>query len=467
MDLNRRQFLEKSGLGLGSIALSSLLGRGTAQAGEYPSDAGLHHPARAKNVIFLHMTGGPSQVDLFDHKPILQKLDGQLAPAELVEGQRFAFLKGHPKLIGSPYRFKRHGQCGMEFSDRLPHMAKIADRFTRIRSLHTDEFNHGPAQLVMHTGFPRFGRPSFGSWVSYGLGSENDDLPAYVVMVSGAVPGGGSALWSSGFLPSQYHGTELRSEGDPVLYLSDPPGLGREGRRRILDAIRDLNQEQYGHVGDPEIQSRISQYELAYRMQTSVPELTDLSKEPRAVLEAYGAKPGDGTFAGNCLLARRLVERGVRFVELFDADWDHHTMLYSQLPKKCEDVDRPVAALILDLEERGLLDETLVIFAGEFGRTPMVQTDVGNGETQAPGRDHHRDAFTVLLAGGGMKPGLIYGDTDEFGYHVTENPVHVHDLQATMLHLLGVDHKRLTHRFMGREFRLTDVAGKVVSELMS
>ena len=468
MHVNRRQFLQKTGLGIGNVALWSLLGRDIAKAAESRGRIHFHHPPRAKNVIFLHMTGAPSQFDLFDHKPMLQKYDGKPAPNEMVEGQRFAFLRGHPNIIGTPYAFDRYGESGMEFSDRLPHMAKIADRFTKIRSLHTEEFNHAPAQLLMHTGFPRFGRPSFGSWVTYGLGSENSDLPMYVVMVSGGlVPGGGSALWGSGFLPSRYHGTELRSEGDPVLYLSDPPGMDRTDRRRILDAIRDLNEEQFRQAKDPEIQSRISQYELAYRMQTSVPELTDFSKESQSTLDAYGAKPGDGTFASNCLMARRLVERGVRFVELFDSDWDHHTLLYQKLPGKCREVDQPVAALIKDLEERGLLDETIVVFAGEFGRTPMAQTDSGDGIIGAPGRDHHRDAFTVLVAGGGMKAGLVYGSTDDFGFSITENPVHVHDLQATLLHLLGVDHERLTYFFKGREFRLTDVAGEVVPALMS
>jgi hypothetical protein len=466
MDLNRRQFLQKTGLGIGSVAFWTLMARDAANAASHGVVFPFHHPPRARNVIFLHMTGGPSQLDLFDHKPRLQELDGQPVPDELMEGERFAFLRGHPELSGTPYGFERYGESGMEFSELLPHMAQVADRFTRIRSLHTEEFNHAPAQLLMHTGFPRFGRPSFGSWVSYGLGSENDDLPAYVVMISGKVPGGGNALWSSGFLSSQYAGTELRSVGDPVLYLSDPPGLTRKDRRRILDAVRDLNEEQYREVGDPEIGSRISQYELAYRMQTSVPELTDIAREPAAVLEAYGATPGDGSFGSNCLLARRLVERGVRFVELFDADWDHHTHIKSSLPAKCRDVDRPVAALILDLEQRGLLDETLVVFAGEFGRTPMAQTDDGLGKQVPAGRDHHRDAFTVLAAGGGMKPGLIHGQTDELGYHITEDPVHVHDLQATLLHLLGIDHERLTYRFMGREFRLTDVAGEVVPALI-
>lgn len=468
MSVNRRRFLRDAGLGFGGLSLLPLIGCGEDKRAEKRGRVELHHPPRARNVIFLHMVGGPSQLDLFDHKPELNRFHGRPAPDALVEGQRFAFLRGHPEIKGTPYEFGRYGESGMEFSDQLPHMAQLADRFTRIRSMHTDEFNHGPAQLMMHTGFPRFGRPSFGSWVHYGLGSENEDLPAYVVMLSGGQsPGAGSALWTSGFLPSHYDATELRSQGDPVLYLSDPPGMTRAGRRRILDVVRAMNEERHEIVGDPEIASRTAQYELAYRMQRAIPELTNFADEPPSVLEAYGAKPGDGSFASNCLLARRMVERGVRFVELFDADWDHHILIDELLPGKCRDVDRPVAALIRDLEQRGLLDETIVVFAGEFGRTPLVQDDVGDGKPAVPGRDHHRDAFTILAAGGGLAPGLVYGQTDDFGFEITENPVHVHDLQATLLHLLGVDHEQLTYRFMGRDFRLTDVAGEVVHDLIA
>jgi len=455
----RRAMLQQAGAGFGALALNAML-TGNCAAGSKPAPT----TARAKRVIFVFMHGGPSTIDLFDPKPLLKRDSGKPLP---FKGPRIVSSKTG-NLLASPWKFSQHGECGAQVSELLPNIASIADELCFIHSMHGSNSRHGGALLELHTGSDTFTRPAMGAWLNYGLGSENDNLPMYVVMVSGGlVPGGGSALWGSGFLPSRYYGTELRSEGDPVLYLSDPPGMGRSGRRRILDAIRDLNEEQFRQAQDPEIQSRISQYELAYRMQASVPELTDFSKESQSTLDAYGAKPGDGTFASNCLLARRLVERGVRFVELFDSDWDHHTLLYHKLPKKCRDVDQPVAALISDLAERGLLEETIVVFAGEFGRTAMAQTDIGDGKIVDPGRDHHRDAFTVLIAGGGMKPGLVYGDTDDFGYHITENPVHVHDLQATLLHLLGMDHERLTYLFMGREFRLTDVAGEVVPALMS
>ena len=458
MDRTRRQLLFDAGLGLGTVALWSLLGRDARASASAPA---LHHPARAKNVIFLHLVGGPSQLDLFDFKPTLKRLHGEPAPDSILAGQRFAFIRGHPRLRGPLYPFQRYGDSGQEFSDRLPHMARIADRFTRIRSMHTDEINHAPAQLVLHTGFGRFGRPSMGSWISYGIGSENRDMPAYVAMISGDVPGAGGSLWSSGFLPSEHHGTEFRSQGDPVLFLSDPAGMDRARRRRVLDAVRDLNREQAAAVGDPEIESRISQYELAFRMQRAVPGFADISSEPASVLEAYGAESGKGSFASQCVLARRLVEGGVRFVSIFDEGWDHHGYIQAALPKKCREVDQAIAALVEDLAQRGLLDETLVVVAGEFGRTPMSQDAIGKRVTP-PGRDHHPNAFTILAAGGGMKPGVVHGETDELGYHVASDPVHVHDLQATLLHLLGIDHARLTYSFMGRDFRLTDVAGEVV-----
>ena len=460
----RRELLRRSGVGLGAIALGSLLGQGTARAQTRLP----HMPARAKRVIYLHMIGAPSQLDLFDPKPQLLKHDGQPCPAELLKGRRFAFIGGDQlKLAGSKYSFARHGQSGAEMSELLPHLSKVADDIAVVRSLHTDEINHAPAQMFLHTGFGRGGRPSFGSWVTYGLGSENQDLPAYVVLVSGPTGGAGTSLWSSGFLPSVYQGVQFRTSGDPVLFLSDPKGETRQNRRRILDAVAQLNEAQLEEAGDPEIATRIAQYEMAYRMQTSVPELMDISRESPATLAMYGAQPGKPSFANNCLLARRLVERGVRLVQLYDSDWDHHNNLATRLPAKCRDVDQSMAALITDLKQRGLLDDTLVLWGGEFGRTPLRQQISGDGATTDPGRDHHKDAYTMWLAGGGIKPGITYGKTDDFGFGVAENPVHVHDLNATVLHLLGLDHERLTYKYQGREFRLTDVHGRVVNELLS
>jgi hypothetical protein len=470
--LSRRQFFKRSGFGLGSIALGSLLadafaGEMAARPANPLAPRKPQFPATAKQVIYLHMVGAPSQLDLFDHKPALEKYDGQPCPQEFIEGKRFAFLRGHPNIAASRFKFAQHGRSGQTMSELLPHLATVADELTFVRTLHTDEFNHGPAQLFLHTGFGRPGRPSFGSWVTYGLGSENENLPAYVVLVSGPLAGAGTSLWSSGFLPSIYQGVQFRSSGDPVLFLSNPEGHSSSDRRRMLDTIASLNELSFSEIGDPEIATRISQYEMAYRMQTSVPQLADLATESPKTLEMYGAKPGKPSFANNCLLARRLIERGVRLVQLFDADWDHHSNLAAGLPRKCKDVDQPMAALVQDLKQRGLLDQTLVIWGGEFGRTPMQQTQAADGTSSRPGRDHHKDAFTVWMAGGGVKRGLTYGQTDEFGYNIAENPVHVHDLNATVLHLLGMDHERLTFKYQGREFRLTDVHGKVVKELLA
>jgi hypothetical protein len=471
----RRTFLKSTGLGFGSIALGSLLAESLFAAGSPvnpPAANSLaarapHFAPRAKRVIYLHMVGAPSQLDLFDYKPALQKYDGKPCPPEFIEGKRFAFLRGHPNIAATKYSFARHGQSGAQISELLPNLAKIADELTIVNSLHTEEFNHAPAQLFLHTGFGRLGRPSFGSWVTYGLGSENKDLPAYVVMLSGPLAGAGTSLWSTGFLPSVYQGVQFRSNGEPVLFLNNPEGHTATDRRRVLDTVQQLNQKQLADLGDPEIATRISQYEMAFRMQTSVPELMDISKESKATLELYGAEPGKGSFANNCLLARRLVERGVRMVQLYDADWDHHADLATRLPRKCKDVDQGIAALVTDLKQRGLLEDTLVIWGGEFGRTPMQQTDSAVGNATKPGRDHHKDAFTMWLAGGGVKRGITYGQTDDLGYNIAENPVHVHDLNATVLHLLGLDHERLTYRYQGREFRLTDVHGKVVKDLLA
>jgi len=473
IDLRRQEFTRRHVLGrtgLGAIALSSLINEKLFASSGPPAMAMPHHPPRAKAVIAMHMVGAPSQIDLLDPKPVLKRHDGQLCPKEFIDGKRFAFLRGHPKLLASPYAFARCGQSGLEISELLPHIQTVADEIAVVRSVHTEEFNHAPAQLFFQTGFGRFGRPPLGAWISYGLGSENRDLPAFIVLNSGAlIAGAGSALWGSGFLPTVHQGVELRKSGDPVLFLSNPRGIDRPARRRILDSIHYLNEVQLADVGDPEIATRIAQYELAFRMQASVPELADFSDEPPQVLEMYGATPGQPSFANNCLLARRLVERGVRFVQLYDSDWDHHADLTTRLPAKCRDVDQPIAALIRDLKSRGLLDETLVIWGGEFGRTPMLQGEAGDEKNTktAPGRDHHKEAFSVLLAGGGVRGGATYGQTDELGYSITADDMHINDLHATILHLLGLDHEKLTFRFQGRAFRLTDVAGHVARRLLA
>ncbi len=472
LNVTRRHFLKRTGLALGATALGSLLNEKLFASGtSSPSPANLpllpHFAPRAKQVIYLHMVGAPSHLDLFDHKPVLQQYDGKPCPNEFLEGKRFAFLRGHPSIAASGFKFSQHGRSGQEISELLPNLARVADDIAIVKSMCTDEFNHAPAQLFLHTGFGRPGRPSFGSWVNYGLGSENKNLPAYVVLRSGPLPGAGTSLWSTGFLPSVYQGIQFRSTGDPVLFLSNPNGHSRSDRRRLLDAVQSLNEQHLATMGDPEIATRISQYEMAYRMQMSVPELVDISQESPKTLEMYGAQPGKASFANNCLLARRLVERGVRIVQLYDADWDHHRDIATALPRKCRDVDQGMAALIQDLKQRGLLDETLIVWGGEFGRTPMQQTDSGTGETTKPGRDHHKDAFTIWMAGGGIKPGITYGQTDDFGYNIVDKPVHVHDLNATVLHLLGLDHEKLTYKYQGREFRLTDVHGEVVKGLIA
>ncbi|WP_425613351.1 DUF1501 domain-containing protein [Anatilimnocola sp. NA78] len=461
--VDRRAFFQRGGLGIGALALCNLLQ--AAPAGQTSPQP--HFAPRAKRVIYLHMIGAPSQLDLFDAKPELVRRHGEPCPASLLEGKRFAFLGAEKKLAGSQFKFAPHGQSGQQFSELLPNLAKLADEIAVVRSLHTEEINHAPAQIFLHTGFGRGDRPSFGSWVTYGLGSINADLPAYVVLLSGNAGGAGTAMWSSGFLPSVNQGVQFRSQGDAVLYLSNPAGHSAESRRRVLDATRALNEARLADVGDPEIATRISQYEMAFRMQTKVPELIEIVAESQATLDRYGAQPGKASFANNCLLARRLVERGVRVVELYDADWDHHSNLAASLPRKARDVDQAMAALLGDLKERGLLNDTLVVWGSEFGRTPLAQGLGGDGEKTKPGRDHHKDAFTMWLAGGGIKPGCSVGATDEFGFNIADRPVHVHDLNATILHLLGLDHERLTFQYQGREFRLTDVHGNVVRELLA
>ena len=454
-NLARRAFLRHTSAGIGGVALASLLAE-TAQSQL------LHHAPRAKRVIFLHMVGAPSHLDLFDYKRQLQQLNGQLCPPSLLEGARFAFLRGHPRLLGTRYRFHRHGDSGLEMSELLPHLSAVADEIAVIKTMRTEHFNHAPAQLFLHTGFGRFGRPTMGSWVNYGLGSENRDLPGFVVLITGLVGGAGNSMWGSGFLPTLHQGIEFRSQGDPVLFLSNPAGVSRSDRHQVVESINRLNAIQLEELGDPEIETRIRQYELAYRMQSSVPELMDISREPEHIQAMYGTRPGQVSFANNCLLARRLVERGVRFVQLCDQGWDHHGSVFESLPKKCKQVDQPIAALIQDLKQRGLLDETLVVWGTEFGRTPLLQSD-----RSRPGRDHHKEAYSVWMAGGGIKGGVTFGETDTLGYFPADNPVDVHDWHATILHLLGVDHEQLTYKYQGRQFRLTDVSGNVLSPLLA
>jgi len=474
--VTRRHFFRRSGLGIGSLALLSLLDddrllADTAAPGPHPSGVKPPHFApRAKSIIFLFMAGAPSQLDLLDPKPRLQQHDGEPIPEEIVKGERFAFIQGTPRLLGSPYAFETVGEAGIEVSELLPHFKGIVDDVAVVRSVHTTQFNHAPGQIFMNTGHQVMGRPSMGAWLTYGLGSENRDLPGFVVLISGENnPDGGKSCWGSGFLPTVYQGVELRNAGDPVLFLSDPPGITTEARRDSLDVLRALNQRRFEETGDPEITTRIGAYELAYRMQSSVPELADITGEPASIHEMYGTEPGRVSFANNCLLARRLVERGVRFVQLYHRGWDHHGTnpkddIVHRLPVLCREVDQAGAALVLDLKQRGLLDETLVVWGGEFGRTPMNER---RNNSRYLGRDHHPRAFTIWMAGGGIRPGTVVGATDELGYAPVEEPVDVHDLHATMLHLMGLDHERLTYRFQGRPFRLTDVSGKVVTPLLA
>ncbi len=463
--LTRRWFFKECGVGVGTIALGELLwreGYATAAGTDPLAARAPHFQPRAKHVIFLFMAGAPSHLELFDYKPQLEKYNGTLPPPELIKGYRAAFISPNSKLLGPKFKFAKHGQCGAELSELLPHLEDVVDDIAIVKSMVTDAFNHAPAQIFMNTGSQQFGRPSMGSWVTYGIGSESHDLPGFVVMNSGKKgPSGGNSNWGSGFLPTVYQGVPFRGSGEPVLYLSNPRGVTPEVQRDSLDSIRRLNEMHLGAVGDPEIATRINSFELAYRMQTSAPELMNIADEPQHVLEMYGAEPGKPSFANNCLLARRLIERGVRFVQLFHESWDQHGNLKADLKKNCEDCDRPSAALVRDLKQRGLLDETLVIWGGEFGRTPMVQ---GGGDD---GRDHHPNAFTMWLAGGGIKPGLTLGESDEFGFNATTDRVHVHDLNATILHLLGLEHTKLTFRFQGRDFRLTDVHGEVVHKLLA
>jgi hypothetical protein len=462
----RRHFFKQSGFGIGAAALTRLMD--AAEVNPMVARPPMF-PAKAKSVIYLFMAGAPSQVDLLDSKPLLQKYDGQNVPEELIKGQRFAFIKGTPRLLGSPFEFGRCGQSGAEISELLPHLKNVADDISIIRSMHTTQFNHAPAQIFMNSGFQIIGRPSMGSWMTYGLGSECKDLPGFVVLISGEnQPDGGKACWGAGFLPSVYQGVEFRSQGDPVLFLTNPEGVSEKTRRESLDLLKSLNEQHLTNNGDPEIQTRIASYEMAYRMQSSVPELVDIAKEPESVHKLYGTQPGKKSFANNCLLARRLVERGVRFVQLYHRGWDNHGTsshddIANRLPSLCQETDQAAAALVADLKQHGLLDSTIVVWGGEFGRTPMNEA---RNKSKFLGRDHHPRAFSMWVAGGGFKPGLSYGKTDDLGYNIAEDPVDVHDLHATILHQMGIDHTKLTYRFQGRDFRLTDVAGNVITKLI-
>jgi Protein of unknown function (DUF1501) len=473
-EITRRHFFHDCRVGLGAMALGSLLADGDAATaavqppGFTPGSRGLHHAPKAKSVIFLFMAGGPSQLELFDDKPKLRELNGQVIPESYVNGKRFAFIKPDAKLLGSVRKFAKYGESGAELSELLPHLSTVADDICLVKSMSTDVFNHGPAKLFVNTGSPQFmGRPSMGAWVTYGLGSESQNLPGFVVLQSGPRgPRGGAPLWASGFLPTNFQGVPLRSGKEPILNLSNPAGIDADRQRDFVSAVNDLNAMRHDVTSDPEIATRIASYEMAYRMQASAPELMDLHGETKETLEQYGAEPGKHSFANNCLLARRLVERGVRFVQLYHTDWDHHgnagTDLAKSLDDRCRETDRASAALVRDLKQRGLLDQTLVVWGGEFGRTPQ-----GEEREKLPGRDHHIEAYTMWLSGGGIRTGQTIGATDEIGYNTIEDKVHVHDLQATILHLLGIDHLKLTYKFQGRNFRLTDVHGNVVNKLLA
>ena len=466
---SRREFLKHTGAGIGALGLASVLNNRMFAGGPADSFSSRrpHFAPKAKNIIYIHLVGGPSHLELFDFKPELVRRNGQKCPDHMFKGKQLAFIRDHPTLLGTRFQFKRQGQGGVELSEHLPHLGGVADQLAVIKTVRTEQFNHAPAQLFLHTGFERFGRPGIGSWVSYGLGTENCNLPGYVVLVTGSVAGAGNSLWGSGFLPTLHQGVEFRSKGDPVLFLSNPKGISPGSRRDIVDGINFLNQTTLADVGDPEIATRIAQYELAYRMQGSVPELMDISRESAATQEAYGAKPGATSLANNCLLARRLVEKGVRFVQLFDQGWDHHSGIFGSIPKKARQLDRPVAALISDLKARGLLNETLIVIGAEFGRTPMLQSKSNGGAVNNVGRDHHKEAYCMLFAGGGVRGGVSYGKTDELGYGAEENPVHIHDVNATILHQLGLRHEQLRFKYQGRHFRLTDVYGKIVRGILA
>ena len=462
LQVARRWFLEECGVGMGSLAMASLLQGATVPTAVNPlAPKAPHFKPKAKRVIYLFMAGAPSHLELFDNKPQLAKFDGTLPPADLLKGYRAAFINPNSKLLGPKFPFKRYGQSGAELTNLLPHLSTVVDDIAIVKSMSTDAFNHAPGQLLMNSGSMIFGRPSFGAWTTYGLGSEAQDLPAFVVFSTGKKgPSGGNSCWGSGFLPTVHQGVQFRASGDPVLYLSNPPGVDEELQRDSMDTISKLNRRRLEKTGDPEIATRISSYEMAFKMQSSAPDLMDISKEPKHILEMYGAEPGKPSFANCVLLARRMAERGVRFTQIFHEAWDQHGSLVKDITQNCKDTDQACAALVKDLKQRGMLDDTLVIWGGEFGRTPMVQ---GGSD----GRDHHPNAFTMWMAGGGIKPGRVLGETDELGFNVTKDRVHVHDLHATLLHLLGFDHTKLTYKSQGRNFRLTDVHGHVVEKMLA
>jgi hypothetical protein len=478
----RRHFLKESAMGFGALALGSLLG--SCGTNSTDSSASLFDasnplaprapmfPGKAKSVIYLHMAGAPSQLELFSYKPELAKLDGQDCPQSLLEGKKFAFIRGVPKMLGPQAKFKQHGQSGLWLSDNLPHLSTVADDIAMLNAVTTDQFNHAPAQLLMQTGSARLGRPSIGSWVTYGMGSENKNLPGFVVLTSGGNnPDAGKSVWGSGFLPSVYQGVQCRGEGDPVLFIKDPKGMDRDLRKASIDAINKINHDQYEEYQDPEILSRIAQYEMAYKMQISVPEVMNINDEPDYIHEMYGTEPGKNSFANNVLLARKLVEKGVRYIQLFDWGWDTHGdsangSVDIGLINKCRTVDKPITALILDLKQRGLLDETLIVWGAEFGRTPMQENREGK-DMPYKGRDHHAGAFNMWMAGGGIKGGTSYGETDEIGYDIISGKTEAFDIQATILNQLGFDHEKLTYESQGRPFRLTDVGGKVITDIIS
>jgi hypothetical protein len=477
----RRHFLKESAMGLGALAFGSLLGcsgkdKATPRELFDPANPLLtkapQFPGKAKSVIFLHMAGSPSQFETFDFKPELAKMDGQDCPPSFLEGKQFAFITGVPKMLGPQASFARYGQSGAWVSENFPHLSQVVDDITFLKAVTTDQFNHAPAQLLMHTGSARLGRPSLGSWVTYGLGTENQNLPGFVVLTSGgSFPDAGKSVWGSGFLPSVYQGVQCRSEGDPVLFIKDPEGMSRDLRKASIDAINQANQQEYETYRDPEILSRISQYEMAYKMQIAAPEVMNINDEPQYIHDLYGTQPGKASFANNVLLARKLVEKGVRFVQLFDWGWDAHgdnasNALDVGILKKYQSVDKPVTALLLDLKQRGLLEDTLVVWAGEFGRTPMMENRNGI-QNPFKGRDHHTEAFTIWMAGGGIKKGFTYGETDEIGYSAVSGKVEAFDIQATLLHQLGFNHEEFTYPFQGRPFRLTDVAGKVIHDIIA
>jgi hypothetical protein len=468
MTLARRHFFRDCGYGIGKIAFASLLA-GTGRAEETRSTDLLapkkpHFAPKAKAVIHLFMTGAPSQLDLFDNKPELTRLEGKPLPPEIIKGQRYAFIRPDAGVLGPRFKFAKHGQCGAELSEMLPHLAKVVDDITFLKAVHTDQFNHAPAQIFFNTGFGQPGRPSMGSWVVYGLGCETKNLPAFVVMSTGSGISGGSACWSSGFLPTVYTGVRFRNQGDPILNVSSPPGIDPQMEKETLDLVSALNKSRLDAVGDPEIATRTAAYEMAFRLQTAAPELTDLKKEPERVLAMYGAEPNKPSFARACLLARRMVQQGVRFITIYHEGWDAHSDVSGNLKNNCGATDRASAALVADLKRLGMLDETLVVWGGEFGRTPMVESNPALGRSL--GRDHHPQAFTIWMAGGGIKPGFSLGKTDDLGFHPVEDAVHVHDVQATILNQLGLDHEKLTFRHAGRDFRLTDVFGKLIKPIL-